>query len=977
MKKIMSIVLGVLLIFILKGIAFAEDNICEEDAGQLKIIGFQHEQIVEELIVETAPGQYISTASEDIESDISETAKTTISEYSDTPAQELIDASGSPVSYTSATTDDSMNDAEAAIEDPVSENIDSDVENIIEKAAVILSAPKDFNVYQSSLNSVRMTWQPSDEFDFYELFRSINNSGRWTKVKNVYGGYGSNLNLEVGSIYSYKIRGVAYNNGVKECGLFSEVCSVGISDYAVTGLMVTQKNLTSVGISWKEQSEIKKYELYRSEDSVSWTRIKTSYSSSTTNLNLIPGKAYYYKVRAYVETPDGKFMGKFSDPVSIVMLGAVPQNLIVSKSSATTVRLEWDKVEGCDYYEVFRDVNNSGTWKKVKNVYGEVGSNLNLETGKIYSYKIRAVFINNGFTYVGGFSDPAVIDFIPTEIVIEAPVLQSAQQIGLNRVRLNWSEVENADYYILYRSVNEGKWERVKTSTETFVQNLSLREGVTYKYRITAVCQDSYGNHESNASNDLSFTLGQDFSQISDLNCNASTNNKVLLTWTYNDDSVQGYSLYRRVFDGAWSKVKNVSGFQTNNLNLNRGEIYSYYLRAYRISESGLYYSLPSNIVIYWNESISGVNISDGILSWNAIENADGYIILSDGQEFAMIDNGTEFVLTDELIGCTMQVIAYQYFEDKRAESSLSEGIVYEQNDNTKFRALLIGETAYSTRLNGPDNDISFMKSMLNGMKNGYDVISQQDATLDEIVNLIDFAFDGATDDDISLFYYSGHGVTGAGEYYSGALQTVDYQYLTTGDLAGLLSAVPGRVIVILDSCGSGAAITDGTDMAQSVQSADSQQQSIVGIESSSEDMSALSFDAEQFNCGVINAFSSVDSPIGEGSGGSSSPGGPQKAGEMKQTKFFVITGSAYEEKSLTTMIDGVWGGVMTRGIAFGTGYSYPEGVYSGTMPADTNGDDGISFSELAAYCKNYAGDRQNVLSYSASPIMLFSHDDI
>lgn len=67
-------------------------------------------------------------------------------------------------------------------------------------------------------------------------------------------------------------------------------------------------------------------------------------------------------------------------------------------------------------------------------------------------------------------------------------------------------------------------------------------------------------------------------------------------------------------------------------------------------------------------------------------------------------------------------------------------------------------------------------------------------------------------------------------------------------------------------------------------------------------------------------------------------------------------------------MIDGVWGGVLTRGVAYGTGCSYPGGSYSGTMPADTNEDSGISFAELSSYCKNYAGDRQSVLSYSASP---------
>ncbi len=286
------------------------------------------------------------------------------------------------------------------------------------------------------------------------------------------------------------------------------------------------------------------------------------------------------------------------------------------------------------------------------------------------------------------------------------------------------------------------------------------------------------------------------------------------------------------------------------------------------------------------------------------------------------------------------------------------------------YRALLIGETAYAKRLNGPDNDMHFMSAMLNGLPVGYRVLAQENATLDELIELVDIAFEGATEDDVSLFYYSGHGVTGSTEYYSGALQTVDYQYITTMDLAELLSAIPGKVIVILDSCGSGATISDGLENQMFMRNMETAQPSQTPSENTGDGQDEEVFDPGRFNSGVIDAFMLHDSFTWE----PGSSDGLLRAGELKQSKFHVITSSAYEENSVTSQIDGVWGGVLTRAIAEGTGCTYPGGVYGGTMKADISRNNKLSFDELAGYCKDYAVENQNVLSYSAKPgAVLFS----
>ena len=242
------------------------------------------------------------------------------------------------------------------------------------------------------------------------------------------------------------------------------------------------------------------------------------------------------------------------------------------------------------------------------------------------------------------------------------------------------------------------------------------------------------------------------------------------------------------------------------------------------------------------------------------------------------------------------------------------------------YRALLIGETGYSSQLRGPDNDVEAMEAMLNGLEMGYEVTSQIDATKSEIIDLVDLILGEQGEDDISLFYYSGHGVTNSSTYYSGALMTVDVDYISTDELADMLSAVKGKVIVILDSCGSGAAVK-------------------------SKSANKVDFDPAQFNAGVINAFKSAVK-------------WQAKSGELREEKFTVLTSSAYEEDSRTTNSEGVWGGLFTKSIVWGNGFEYLSSDFCGEAPADKDKDTVVTLTECQEYCQICAEDYQHIQAW-------------
>lgn len=120
---------------------------------------------------------------------------------------------------------------------------------------------------------------------------------------------------------------------------------------------------------------------------------------------------------------------------------------------------------------------------------------------------------------------------------------------------------------------------------------------------------------------------------------------------------------------------------------------------------------------------------------------------------------------------------------------------------DTECRALLIGQTDYPDwyKLNGPAKDVGKMKETLGE----YEITAKMNLTAGEILDAISDSFAGAEDEDISLFYYSGHGNDA-----DGSLIGIDMEsYVTAGELREALDAIRGRKIVVIDACYSGALI--------------------------------------------------------------------------------------------------------------------------------------------------------------------------
>lgn len=145
------------------------------------------------------------------------------------------------------------------------------------------------------------------------------------------------------------------------------------------------------------------------------------------------------------------------------------------------------------------------------------------------------------------------------------------------------------------------------------------------------------------------------------------------------------------------------------------------------------------------------------------------------------------------------------------------------------YRALLVGVGNYENLddLNGPPYDVALMYYILDQCKFGSlnteisiinDELIDLYATKTAILQGIASTFSGADDNDVSYFYFSGHGGCGActwGLFTSyicptDSLLTSYDNDISINELEIALSAIPGTKVVILDSCFSGGFIGKG-----------------------------------------------------------------------------------------------------------------------------------------------------------------------
>lgn len=257
-----------------------------------------------------------------------------------------------------------------------------------------------------------------------------------------------------------------------------------------------------------------------------------------------------------------------------------------------------------------------------------------------------------------------------------------------------------------------------------------------------------------------------------------------------------------------------------------------------------------------------------------------------------------------------------------------------------KYRALLIGQTYAGTvnQLNGTLNDRNAVGSVLASMTaTPYGVTKKANLTAGGIISTINGVFGAATENDVSLFYYSGHGLQSSSTTYLGSLCGSDNNFVTPTQLRNALDKVKGKKIVLIDACHSG---------------------NMIG-----KSIGGKTLTEQQINQKITSSF------INAFAGGSKS--------NLAAGNYYVLVAAHSTQTSVEVTYSGSSRSVGLFTYAFCRGAGYNELSQSATsLGADANGDKQLTLSEMYNYVRSYVSQQgfsqQTQVYPSGSSMVLF-----
>jgi len=361
------------------------------------------------------------------------------------------------------------------------------------------AAPEKLRLIASSVRSIAVGWRlhPDPDVVKYRLYRSESENGDFKLVKEIsgravveYTDTGED-NLSDGKTYFYYV--TAVNRGGAESDRSSIVSGYTLGPPMGPGsLQLTSGLARSVRIEWEPVAEqdVTGYSVYRGESPEGLKRIiklngrdvAKYIDNGEWEYRLEGKKEYYYTVRSVntvgVESPPGKIASAMPKHGP-----APPTGFSATQGLKGRTTLTWNpnREPDIESYRLLRATPDSGEFRVIAMVKGEIYEDLFLEHGTTYYYRVEAV------DHDGLIGDRSETIAVNTRRVPPAPTGVEASA-GMSSVTLSWREIGgiDIDHYVIYQ-VDGADRKKAGRSVKPYYIIENLEPGVSYTFVVTAV----------------------------------------------------------------------------------------------------------------------------------------------------------------------------------------------------------------------------------------------------------------------------------------------------------------------------------------------------------------------------------------------------------------------------------------------------------------------------------------------------------
>lgn len=647
-----------------------------------------------------------------------------------------------------------------------------------------------------------------------------------------------------------------------------------------------------------------------------------------------------------------------------------PTGISASYERSGRITLKWTAVEGANAYAIYYKPAWGSEYSLLGQSSGTTYSTTTPRMGTVYYYRIQALYVVGGQQVSQGAQSLSFPYIALGDVVIADP-----RGKDTSTIRLNWTPVAGATHYDVAMSLHDADDYKIVrtdlTGSLCDIRDISFNE--TYDFLVIPKRKLNSGDVITGlpSSNRMvgspmetpSFT-GYEWTETG-----------LKLTWDAIPGAM-GYVIYRRGFhETGYHKLMVSENTATTYIDttMKPGEVYYYFVYSFRLAQPQGWrcFSLKGDIGMgVWLPKTTGLTAVSAQensvrISWAATEGANKYdVYISTTPGGTPKANGR---VSNAYGYHNSAVLGRTYYYRVRPVRVFSNGdvsvgdwsdeLAYTHQEAVgTYRALLIGNTytGESNELPGCENDVDGMRTMLGRMTaTPYSVTVKKNIRAEEILSSISSTFGNASYNDVSLFYYSGHGANSVGAdgnptSYHAALVGTFQTYVSIARLKTELDKIPGKKVIIIDACHSGQFIArDGT-------------------------MTQVSSSA--FNSQVVNLFANDDQLSGDVSrtavvlaaDGSEllseeAPAFIDRAGDTNFAKsgYYVITACRSEEKSVSTGYDSNgdgkidrYFGLFTYGLCYGNGWNLARNSAISSLNADLNKDSKVTLYEAYVYAK-------------------------
>ncbi|MEH7158314.1 fibronectin type III domain-containing protein [Neobacillus drentensis] len=227
------------------------------------------------------------------------------------------------------------------------------------------------------------------------------------------------------------------------------------------------------------------------------------YNSIKLIYKLTSGETYYLKVQYPFDLGIGFY--------TIQVLPFVSLDAYSDYIKATSISLQWDRIDGYNRYNVYRADSELGPFSKITDSPKDSGSyvhfsDYSLVADKSYFYRIGLLDSSNEESLSEIVeATPRTIPKVPNQPTLRAEPISSVQ------INLTWNPVSNARAYHIYRATDKnGPFIKVNTYPvrSTFFSDESLVGDTTYYYKVSA--ENSVGEQMSEVVSAKTFVHSDD-----------------------------------------------------------------------------------------------------------------------------------------------------------------------------------------------------------------------------------------------------------------------------------------------------------------------------------------------------------------------------------------------------------------------------------------------------------------------------------